>query len=290
MALRSSLERIPNLRPLSAMLFGAPSSSSSSLTWDRKDEYRAAVEVASFDGMGHGLRTTCEANAGDVLLSVPASLWERYSAHTARTKLEKDAPALIERADALDERVGLDLDSGASQHALLALHIVLSFCAGDAYVRSLPRVLHSPTFSRDYADGDYSSLPSAPLADAVKARVDFFTRVHAEMGLANSVPFPLFAWGCGTILSRAVRMKDAPYTLVPLLDFANHNSNPNAELKFSDEDRSFMLVAKAHVGKGEQAFIDYGSNANGGNPLGFLLKYGFENNIKYGDQRQQQWE
>lgn len=69
--------------------------------------------------------------------------------------------------------------------------------------------------------------------------------------------------------------------LVPLIDMANHNPNPNAEMKISvnkwtrkfDETSSFALHATRPIQKGEEITISYGDGTS--TCLELLDKYGF---------------
>ncbi len=225
------------------------------------------VEVADFGtSMGRGLRTTQAVSQGECLLEIPSTMWKRFSAESARASILENAPDIVKRADTLDNSIGLD----ASQHGLFACHLAFSFLAGHPYVRTLPRTLNSPVFSRDYSDGDFS-MHSPEVADQVRSRVAFYMRMHEE--LAPQVPFPLFSWGIGTILSRAVRAPGMPYSIIPILDFANHASVPDCAVKFDEDRCSFMLVAQRDIDSHAQIFIDYGANTQ--SPLQFMIKYGF---------------
>ena len=226
------------------------------------------VEIASFGLMGQGLRTVVPASKGDCLLEIPSTVWERFSAAKARASIDGALPDVVKRADEMDATLNVD----AGQHGILALHLVLSFLAGHPYARTLPKKLNSPVFARDYSDGDFT-MHDNDVADAVRARVALYMRMHEQMGLGSQIPFALFSWGLGTILSRAVRTPEMPYSIVPLLDFANHASNPDASIEFDKVRRSFMLTACRDIDSHTQVFIDYGAHHQ--SPLKFMLKYGF---------------
>ena len=82
------------------------------------------------------------------------------------------------------------------------------------------------------------------------------------------------AWAYGIATSRSVRLDKKGYgLLLPFVDFANHDFEPNAQIRRSGSSSpSAELVAQRDLSASEQITICYGNLGN----QELLLNYGFE--------------
>ena len=229
-----------------------------------------AVTVEPVAGMGHGLVATRDVEAGEVLLSVPREL--TLSPTLYLSEIGSTGPVGAQIAEA-GKRLQQTAE-GAS--CLLALALLHERALGERskralYVSMLPQpdsLEHSLLWEPSRVE---SLLKGSHLVERIRRlRSDLSREISGLMSDAlvhEPATFPpevyteaLYTWAHAILLSRALPVGgDRELTLVPLLDFANHDaSSPHVwrAIETSGEQGFVALVAGSRVVAGEHVCID----------------------------------
>eukprot|EP00929_Paragymnodinium_shiwhaense_P120443 TRINITY_DN92394_c0_g1_i1.p1 TRINITY_DN92394_c0_g1~~TRINITY_DN92394_c0_g1_i1.p1 ORF type:complete len:439 (-),score=102.58 TRINITY_DN92394_c0_g1_i1:473-1789(-) len=219
------------------------------------------VDLGEFDypGVGavRGLRATCDAEAGDLLLSVPEKAILSDVTLDARvlrlvaTALEKDPH---EGGMARDVALAAGLLAEASQKSF------------ELYFKTLPEQAPSnlPLWDETQLNAlsavqwnvvTFKNLFISSLRDVVESKATLFSKNVGEEELA---------WAMSMVISRQVHGR-----MIPIFDHANHAKDPVAE--HDCDKKGCHLIARRKVSKGEEVTISYGAKSN----LNMLFAYGF---------------
>lgn len=207
---------------------------------------------------GRGLFASEAIATGDVVIAVPTDTWRPLSAEAARDK----APAsVIEALDAVDGRVGA---GGQLARAMLCTLNVLAD-ADSAYVSSLPPAPSVPVL---WDETRCAALEASPLRAKAGATRRLWTACHASLQLKLELePF----LGLVALVRSRAYAKRPVFTMVPVIEMANHAAQPNCDLRFDEAQGAFELVALADVAAGAELTVAYGPLSN----ADLLDAYGF---------------
>jgi hypothetical protein len=236
-----------------------------------------SLEAVLINERGTGLRLVKGAprlEAGEMLIAVPPTLQLSWIAvERAGLPLTHAVNQLLPEPEQWDMRLSTGLL--ALEHAQLG-----SGSSHELYWRSYRRSLPSsvPTLPSVLSEGQLATVgarhPSVP--GAVEARRAFLHALSDALEVAPSA----FEHAYAMVTSRAFKIDgyDAPGVLLPLIDLANHDFTPNAQLvRLTEADGthpagSACLVAERAIAAGEEVTIVYAHLANDM----LLLDYGFE--------------
>lgn len=221
-------------------------------------------------GSGWGLIAARAASTGDVLVSLPAACQLTYvdeAVSPALRGLMSQIPAELWGA-----RLGLVLleeraKGKASRFA--------------EFVDLLPRAFVGvPTF---FAADAIQALQYPPVTEEVKRRSRWMLAfASGPLAAAAALQPPPFAgatvdanalgWALSAVSSRAFRVRgpDAPASMLPLIDIANHCFEPNVAVKPGPQG-SVCLQALTPLSPGEPLLMSYGALPNDF----LLMDYGF---------------
>ena len=207
---------------------------------------------------GRGLFASEAVATGDAVITVPRDVWRPLSAEAARDK----APANIVAAlHDVDGRVGA---GGQLARAMLCSLNVLAD-ADSAYVTSLPPPPSVPVL---WDATQCAALEASPLRAKAAATRRLWTACHASLQL--KLDLEPFLGLVALVRSRAYSRRPV-FTMVPVLEMANHDAQPNCDLRFDEAQGAFALVALAPVAAGAELTVSYGPLSN----LELLDAYGF---------------
>jgi hypothetical protein len=243
-----------------------PAAAAAQLSWLGSQGVSLA-RVALSAVHGTGLTTSMAANAGDVLLSIPAPVWQPFSAATARQRVPA---AVVGRVE--ERSTALGAGSSFCDAALLAYHLAdPSQRAHSPYLSGLPPSdvpLLWPAPLRGALLGGTSAAPAAAsqvaLSDDILAVLDGQGSSSGDRARAASDERRAgFRWAQSVVLSRAHSGEGKPLALVPGLDLLNHGGDAaGAAVRFDPSAAAFELVATRAHAPGEHLLIDYGTRAS----------------------------
>jgi hypothetical protein len=243
-----------------------PAAAAAQLSWLGSQGVSLA-RVALSAVHGTGLTTSMAANAGDVLLSIPAPVWQPFSAATARQRVPA---AVVGRVE--ERSTALGAGSSFCDAALLAYHLAEpSQRAHSPYLSGLPPSdvpLLWPAPLRGALLGGTSAAPAAAsqvaLSDDILAVLDGQGSSSGDRARAASDERRAgFRWAQSVVLSRAHSGEGKPLALVPGLDLLNHGGDAaGAAVRFDPSAAAFELVATRAHAPGEHLLIDYGTRAS----------------------------
>ena len=213
-----------------------------------------AAQIARCHGVRAALGTGCRGRGlfasetiatGDAVITVPRDVWRPLSAEAARDK----APANIVAAlHDVDGRVGA---GGQLARAMLCSLNVLAD-ADSAYVTSLPPPPSVPVL---WDATQCAALEASPLRAKAAATRRLWTACHASLQL--KLDLEPFLGLVALVRSRAYSRRPV-FTMVPVLEMANHDAQPNCDLRFDEAQGAFALVALADVAAGAELTVSYG--------------------------------
>jgi SET domain len=260
------------------------------------------INVAQTASKGLGLSAVGALVASDTLVRVPRMVWINYSANFAASKAEEANRSFVESIRQLAASLlshSPESQSNLVRTSCLAIDLAFKrqeFMQNVAPIDPYVELLVASSYPMDRAsvphpvsvidaenprgnDRDEEFLKGSKTLSVLNKRRKLYSF------LANSL-FPGsndielrqdFLWAVGIILSRAISdaRTHVPLTLVPVLDLANHTSDPpllNAAHKYDAQSGEFSLVALRDISEGEEILISYGA---GRDTPSFMSIYGF---------------
>ncbi|WDE09406.1 SET domain-containing protein [Thalassomonas haliotis] len=208
----------------------------------------------------HRLVAACPIMAGEGILTLPLS--HLMSATKARQS-------------AVGEKM---IRAGLSKHSLdsfLAAYILQQRQSQGAfwslYLDALPAdFTHIPVF---YSPGDLLLLQSSPLLEMVLSRRFTLEQDYNQLkAVAEFKDYSLldYMWARTAINSRCFSLQ-GDVVMAPLMDFANHKSEPNASWGGAEDNLSLKLISEKTIAPGEEVTISYRATSN----RCFYARYGF---------------
>eukprot|EP01038_Epipyxis_sp_PR26KG_P013171 gene13171-17647_t len=244
------------------------------------------VGISKSHSHGYSLTAIEPIKSRDMFLTIPSVIWKPFSGAEMIKNLNKDLFASISKV------ASSKLPNNSKSRNRLIESIVMAISL------VIPTFIDQSTFRGLYSDLIRSEMPIHPLMMSNEEYLNCLvgSQLHRNIILRqkfydNIVSLIInqleeedkilikneFKRGVGTLLSRAIshdsdKSSTVPYTLVPILDFANHdNYNFNAIFCFNKETESFTLQAIRDIKENEEIFINYGQT----NSLTFMQLYGF---------------
>ena len=210
---------------------------------------------------GTGIAATVTASAGDVLVSIPSTVWKPFSALDARESLSKST---IERVDA--HAASLGGGSALADGSLLAARL-LEQRESSPYLTALPMPDVPLLWPAQLRFALLRGTSAGPAAESQAALSEGICSVILDTAAGEQPPsdqLASFRWAQAILLSRAHSGEGKPLALVPGLDLLNHAGlEANAAVRFSPSDGAFELVATRRIeSANEEVCIDYGSSAS----------------------------
>ena len=251
---------------------------------------------------GQVIKTSSPAiRTDDVILRVPASLWRPYSADHALLEFERLSPDVFKALLTLSQRVlpGADTKtvetflksfSLAAYSAAFAQdgvsHPYLAMLREQSYPDDNERLPHTLLMDKGTYLDPY--LQNTRVYRDIMMRKNMYEYLSSTLldeggenktaGSEKSEGVQAFLWGMSTVLSRALSkpattpmgLDFMPFTMVPLLDFANHGDQSpglvkrderslvNARHHYDANTHSFSLLAERDLWSGESVRISYG--------------------------------
>jgi len=195
-----------------------------------------------------GLVSTCDIAAGDSLLVVP------------RSAILSDYTVDQDVIDLVDDEMGRR--AAYSRDLTLAAGLLFERAKGRLsafadYVASLPADKELPDNLVVWDDTQLNASASI-LSDVVLWRrlvlQGLHNIVHSRPRLFGSVDMQDCKWAMAIVISRQVHGR-----LIPILDHANHGTDPNAEI--ACDASGCKMIALRDVAKGKEVTINYGRKA-----------------------------
>ena len=238
----------------------------------------AHCHVTSAGVAGVGLATSAAKSAGEVLMSVPRTLWEPLSASAARSEMASEIARAVDEQVASIGASGSQLADATLLAALLARRVAEPTYA--PYLQQIPPpdvpLLWPAALRAALLQGSSAERAAAQqshLAEALHATV-------SANAASTPVAAPSFRWAQAVLLSRAHSGDGKPLALVPGLDLLNHGgAGATATVRFNDTSSAFELVATRAHAADEEVLIDYGTRSS----HRLLRLYGFVNGGSHGE-------
>ena len=247
--------------------------------WIGRASVHKLVDVHFSPMLGFGLTSKCDAEVGTVLLSVPPNLWQPFSARYSKEFVTTHSPDFHARVVQLSQH---EFRSSTLQQRE---NFINSICMAKTIMNEVKNGSPYPSFLREISARRV--LPHPLQMDAkrylrflngttVRRAIDVRRRFwdNIAMKLFDPDSREEFKWALGIILSRALSDigNGLPFTLVPILDFANHSAMENAEHMFDATSGTFHLVAAKSIKLGEGVQISYGKHRDS---AALMALYGF---------------
>jgi hypothetical protein len=252
-------------------------------------------------------------DANEVLLKVSSSLWQPYSADFATKEFERLSPDTFASLVALSQRLlpanqpksidtflksfSLAAYVGAYQHASQD-HPYLSMLQAQSFPADPLRLPHTLLMDSNVFIDPF--LMDTRLHRDIMMRKNMYERLsravlHLEATADDDQDANVrdFLWGMGTVLSRGLSSDSMPFSMVPILDFANHaddskgsshnhNHKVNARHHFDPQEQCFSLIALRPIQPGESICITYGKERD---TSSFVNLYGFLGDFHNGNDK-----
>ena len=270
----------------------ATEQSSSSVETDSHEQFVSDrlkpfdLQVESFAGQGNGLVSTRDRQAGDLLLSVPASdaLCSRKLVQSG-TQLKTDQPQQVKESNLSDEmlltlellRLRRELDLDRIKDPFLRYYL-------DSLLPQRQFSLLSADFPFDLIHSDKQCLPSTYISIVSHCREHAMETLYQQACDRSSDTLSLddFLWALTTVRSRSVATYDDNTTspmngglgaaLLPIFDLLNHQYWHNATIAYNVQYDRYDIFSSRNVSQGQQVFISYNHDKDN---LQMLLDYGF---------------
>lgn len=262
------------------------------LNWGVANEIKIHphVNIVYRPGIGLDLVAQNTCHNKDVLVSIGRKSWYPFSAEFATKELITRHEPVHEGLMAIAKQLMPNQPQGAHklvQSLSLAVILLLNLHADHPYPKLL---LETSIFNEDSLPHPLRMDPSqllTPFLSGTKVLDDILKRQRLYQHISSTAT-PLLQhllrlesgdhnlpdqllWTLGIILSRGLSGAEFPFSLVPILDFANHSDMAvNACHRF--ESDCFQLVANREISSKESICIDYGSARDSSS---FLTLYGF---------------
>jgi len=221
------------------------------------EQFHAPSKLAfsCVEGMGVGLTATQPISAGETVLSVPAKLWQPWSAEHALAQARQRAPPFVARLEEVARQMGATGAEKLPLHACLALQLL--FEQEHPWVQTLP----VPDVPALWNERELELLLGTRTHALVQSRRAWQRALHSALFPAGSpVSLPRFSLALASITSRALSDARAPYSFVPVLDALNHSQEASAAHSFDADTQSFQCTALRAHSVGEQLCISYGKH------------------------------
>lgn len=261
------------------------------LTWHRRlpnnPQFDSSIEVFRSHG-GYGIRAIRDLNKSQTIVRVPAAGWLEFSADRAVNEARRSNPQFYELLNNLSSTLMPNSPEQANNlmsSACLATKLIIDKreALRHPYVEFLnqttsagdPSILpHTLSMSAIEVGGINGSLSGSTCHRAIMKRRELYNYIGESIFGPGNDMVAEFKWGMGIVLSRAVSnfAIGMPFTLVPILDLANHSRNHNASHDYNKITGEFSIITTDNIRSGDEVFINYGT---GRDTASFMSLYGF---------------
>jgi hypothetical protein len=171
--------------------------------------------------MGYDIYTTSYIVAGNVLVSIPCTVWRPFSAIHATKSLDQNKlmPIVLRLARNL---IPNNTASAENLIQTISLALTLANNPDHPYIDFLyqSREIHSLLMGA----AQLAPLAGTQLLDDIYKRQKLFNYLSTHLTTDED----RFLWAISMIQSRGISGSQFPYSLVPMLDLANHSDAANA--------------------------------------------------------------
>lgn len=235
----------------------------------------------------------------EIILSVPAASWLPYSSNFASMEAARNSEQfiqvvqnLIKNFKEVNMKASNDEDLKKLESSIhLAVKLMLDCDDNDVYLSALVSQTKDPSYvplpiTVATKDSSVLSPLNGTIAHkAVKERQLMYSYFADQLFGVGSPSADRFVWSMSQILSRALSFPASrstgvggmdseivPFTLVPMLDFVNHSSSPNAKYEYCGQQHQFTLYPLREINEDEEITISYGEERSNAS---FFALYGF---------------
>lgn len=276
------------------------------------------VQIRKMPSKGYDLVSLTSIPANTEVLKVPRDYWEVFSAQTACHMLKENSSGFYQKLDAVSNQL-LSSQSKLGETFLqsfsLAFYLAMNSTTSEAELAEEVNASVYFTLLRQQSYPFQSQYLAPPLLMSAATDIDPFLsglKMHRDIMIrknmyeklalhlvgGDNVNHPLikdFLWAMGVVLSRALSSPTIPFTMIPILDFANHgdesvlakhkqlsqNQNKrflspvNIHHHYDASSGTFSLITDREIHPQESLCISYGPKRD---TSSFITLYGFLGN------------